>query len=265
MAETFVNPFEKKKTSFVNPFQDKKKEIKDVSIFGTTFDTKTAEPVEEKPKEKFKNPFEEEVGVGQNIYRTAVGALRDVAQGVVDFSDWIDSPLEVISPEKFKGGLVKTEEDGYQFLYGDEYKEAKERLEAQDIKAINLPKVSEPTYPGGSFVRDFAGFLIPFSKLKMITPVSKLGKGTEIVARGALAEQLAFSPYEQRISNLVEQYPLLSNPVTEYLQANPEDTESEARLKMAMEGVLTGGVIESFMPVFKGAKNLLLEKKNQLL
>ena len=93
MAETFVNPFEKKKSSFVNPFQDKKKEIKDVSIFGVTLDTKTAEPIEEKPKEKFKNPFEEEVGVGQNIYRTAVGALRDVAQGVVDFSDWIDSPL----------------------------------------------------------------------------------------------------------------------------------------------------------------------------
>ena len=261
MAEAFVNPFDKKKSSFVNPFETKKKEIKDVSIFGVTFDTKTAEPIEEKPKEKFKNPFEEQIGVGQNIYRTAVGALRDVAQGVVDFSDWIDSPLELISPEKFKGGLVKTEEDGYQFLYGDEYKEAKERLEAQDIKAIDLPKVSEPTYPGGSFVRDFAGFLIPFSKLKMITPVSKIGKGTEIIARGIVAEQLAFSPYEERISNLIQQYPSLQNPVTKYLQANPEDTESEARLKMAMEGVLTAGVVESFMPIFKGAKNLLFGKK----
>jgi len=34
----------------------------------------------------------------------------------------------------------------------------------------------------------------------MLTPTSKIGKGTEIVARGALAEQLAFSPYEQRLS-----------------------------------------------------------------
>lgn len=208
-----------------------------------------------------KEKDEEQIGVGQNIYRTAIGALRDVAQGVVDFSDWIDSPLELIAPGKFKGGLVKTEEDGYQFLYGDEYKEAKESLEAQDVKAIDLPKVSEPTYPGGSFVRDFAGFLIPFSKLKLVTPVSKLGRGTEIAARGVLAEQLAFSPYEERISNLVQQYPSLQNPVTEYLQANPEDTESEARLKMAMEGVLTGSVIESFMPVFKGAKNILFGKK----
>ena len=197
---TIVDPFEKKETQLVDPFENKTNQIVD--------------PFEKKEPSKIEDPFEEQVGVGQNIYRTAIGALRDTAQGIVDFSEWLDSPLEIISP-KLKGGVVKTEEDGYQFLYGDEYKEAKSKMKSQGVKVIDLPKVSQPTYPGGGFVRDFAGFLIPFSQLKMVSPVSKLGKGTEIVARGAIAEQLAFSPYEQRVSNLVEQYPSLQNPVTE--------------------------------------------------
>ena len=187
-----------------------------------------------------KKKIENEVGVGENIYRTAVGTLRDLSQGVADFSSWVESGL----PKSIQAGIVKTNEDGYQVLFGNDYVEAKEKLESQGIKSINLPKIEEPTYFGGSFVRDVAGFLIPFSKLKMITPVSKIGKGAEIVARGAIAEQLAFSPYEQRLSNLVQQYPSLQNPLTEYLQSDPEDSESEARFKMSLEGILTGGIIE---------------------
>ena len=255
MAVTFEEA--KKKESIT--FESLKKEEKDLE--SVTFESlqkeKKTQPITFESLKKEQD--EDQIGVGQNIYRTAIGALRDTAQGIVDFSEWLDSPLEIISP-KLKGGVVKTEEDGYQFLYGDEYKEAKSKMKSQGVKVIDLPKVSEPTYPGGSFVRDFAGFLIPFSQLKMVSPVSKLGKGTEIVARGAIAEQLAFSPYEQRVSNLVEQYPSLQNPVTEYLQADINDTESEARLKMAIEGVVTGVAAESLIPVFKGAKNILFGK-----
>lgn len=164
---TIVDPFENKK-QIVDPFVKK-------------------EPLEN--QSKIEDPFEEDIGVGENIYRTAVGALRDVAQGTIDFSEWVESKL----PTSIQAGLVKTDEDGYQVLYGDEFVEAKERLKSQGIKSIEIPKVEEPTYFGGSFVRDLTGFVVPFSRLKMITPVSKIGKGTEIVARGAVAEQLAFS------------------------------------------------------------------------
>ena len=211
---TIVDPFEKKEIEIKDPFQEEKPQLKD--------------------------PFEEEIGVGENIYRTAVGALRDVAQGTADFTDWVEG----LVPRNLRAGVVKTEEDGYQVLFGEEYSEAVDKLRSQGIKVINLPKIEEPTYFGGSFVRDVGGFIIPFSRLKMVTPLSKTGKAAEIVARGAVAEQLAFSPYEQRLSNLVQQYPSLQNPLTEYLQSDPEDTESEARFKMALEGVITGGLIE---------------------
>ena len=213
--------------------------------------------IEKKKDFEVKDPFKEEVGVGENIYRTAVGALRDVAQGTVDFTDWVEGFV----PDKFRAGIVKTEEDGYQVLFGNEYSEAVDKLRSQGIKSINLPKVKEPTYWGGSFVRDLTGFVIPFSRLKMITPVSKLGKGTEIVARGAVAEQLAFSPFEQRLSNLIESNPKLSNPISEYLKADPKDTESEARLKMALEGTITGGTLESVFSLIKGVKNIRNKNK----
>ena len=196
---------------------------------------------------------EEGVGIGENIWRTAVGALRDVGQGTIDFTDWIESKI----PTALQAGLVKTEEDGYQVLTGQEYVNAKESLRSKGIKSINLPKVPEPEYFGGSFIRDLTGFIIPFSKLKLLNPTSVLGKGTEIVARGTVAEQLAFSPFEQRLSNLVAEYgPEFSKPLANYLKADINDTESEARFKMAIEGTILGGTIESVIALAKSVKNM---------
>lgn len=196
---------------------------------------------------------EEGVGIGENIWRTAVGALRDVGQGTIDFTDWIESKI----PTALQAGLVKTEEDGYQVLTGKEYVNAKESLRSKGIKSINLPKVPEPEYFGGSFIRDLTGFIIPFSKLKLLNPTSVLGKGTEIVARGTLAEQLAFSPFEQRLSNLAAEYgPEFSKPLANYLKADINDTESEARFKMAIEGTILGGTIESVIALAKSVKNM---------
>jgi len=231
---TIVDPFENK-TQIVDPFVKK-------------------EPLEN--QSKIEDPFEEDIGVGENIYRTAIGAVRDLSQGVVDFSSWVESTL----PTSIQAGLIKTDEDGYQFLYGDEFVNAKEKLKSQGIKSIELPKIEEPTYFGGSFVRDLTGFVVPFSRLKMITPVSKIGKGAEIVARGAVAERLAFSPFEQRLSNLIESNPKLANPVTAYLKADPDDTESEATFKMALEGSITGSAIEGIISLAKTVKPLFLSK-----
>jgi hypothetical protein len=218
-------------SNIIDPFLDKKKEIKD--------------------------PFEDEVGVGENIYRTAVGALRDVAQGTIDFTEWIDAKI----PTNFNAGVVKDDE-GVRVLWGDEFKEAKERLKEKGIEGINLPRVPEPEYFGGSFIRDLTGFVIPFSKLKYLKPITKTGKAAEIVTRGAIAEQLAFSPFEQRLSNLAAEHgPAFTKPLANYLKADPNDTESEARFKMALEGMGLGGTIESIIGLAKVSKSLFLGKQ----
>ncbi len=50
--------------------------------------------------------------------------------------------------------------------------------------------------------------------------------------------------HEERLSNLIQQFPELANPVTEYLQAKPDDKAAEGRLKNSLEGLLIGSLAE---------------------
>jgi hypothetical protein len=162
------------------------------------------------------SPFEkkEKVGFATNLFRTLGGAARDVTQATIDLAQDI-SPTGPGKP------------------FGN--------------PKITLPEVEEPTYLGGSFARDVAGFLPVFTKVaKVLDPIKatttkqKIAKGAGI---GAVAEQFAFSPYEQRISNLIQSK--LPNPVTEYLQADPNDKSAEARFKMALEGAALGVPVDA--------------------
>lgn len=54
---------------------------------------------------------------------------------------------------------------------------------------------------------------------------------------GAAAGALVFDPWEERLSDLVEQFPSLSNPVTRFLSADPDDSAAEGRFKNALEGI----------------------------
>ena len=162
------------------------------------------------------SPFEkkEKVGFATNLFRTLGGAARDVTQATID-------TLQDISPT----GPGKP--------FGN--------------PKLTLPEVEEPTYLGGSFARDVAGYLPVFTKfakvldpIKAVTNKQKIAKGAGI---GAIAEQFAFSPYEQRISNLIQSK--LPNPVTEYLQADPNDSAATARFKMALEGAALGVPVDA--------------------
>ena len=128
-------------------------------------------------------------------------------------------------------------------------------FESSPLENVKFDKIKEPEYFGGSFLRDVTGFAIPF------LGVSQVAKGVNVVTKikpaktlagklaqsvafgsgvGAVAEQFAFSPYETRMSNLVESFPTLANPITEYLAANTADSEEEARKKMLFEGAIIG-------------------------
>lgn len=55
------------------------------------------------------------------------------------------------------------------------------------------------------------------------------------------------APNEERLANLIQQFPELNNPITDYLQAKPDDSEAEGRFKNALEGLMVGLVAEPFM------------------
>jgi len=205
-----------------------------------------------KPKDPFlKNtdPFlESEVGIGENIFRTLGGAARDVAQATLD----VGSDLEKAIP---LGGFSTQDNPETEEVEGFRYVGPKElKLLNEYYGGIKLPEVQEPTYPGGSFVRDVTGFLAPVSVVnKAATPIKAVTTGQKIAKSagvGAVAEQFAFSPYEQRISNLVQSVPSLQNPVTEFLQADPNDSAATARFKMALEGGAVGIPVDAALRAF---------------
>jgi hypothetical protein len=45
-----------------------------------------------------------------------------------------------------------------------------------------------------------------------------------------------FDPHEGRLSNLVQQFPSLRNPITEYVQATPEDNIAERQRQRSLSG-----------------------------
>ena len=67
------------------------------------------------------------------------------------------------------------------------------------------------------------------------------GKG---MIAGSVTDFVVFNPHEERLSNLIQQFPELANPVTEYLQAKPDDKAAEGRLKNSLEGLLIGSLAE---------------------
>lgn len=175
----------------------------------------------------------EKVGFAKNLFRTLGGAARDIAQSTIDLA-------QDIGPS------------GPGFVFGDDpntpeiEKGIRFTKDVGDAR-IKLPTVSEPTYFAGPFARDVATFVPAFTKVGSLasgitatTTKQKIAKGAGI---GAVAEQFAFSPYEQRISNLIQSK--LPNPVTEYLQADPNDKAAEARFKMALEGAALGVPVDA--------------------
>lgn len=77
------------------------------------------------------------------------------------------------------------------------------------------------------------------------------GPAVQAVARGALGDLIAFDEHDQRLSDLVEQFPALRNPITGYLAADPNDSFVEGKTKQALEGVLGNALAET---LFRGVK-----------
>lgn len=211
-----------------NPFGDTP--IGETNPFGDTPVNQTS---------PFEIPKKEKAGFGTNLYRTIGGALRDVVAGTLDVMAF----KEKFSPIELTRAYAQAQASG-DSSFSNILGTVLQQENPLNIAAKSIPKVEEPDYFGGSLARDVLGFSIPAAPIsKLAAPLQaatlsqKLFKGAAV---GSAAEQFAFSPYEERISNVIQAYPSLQNPITEFLQADPNDNEAQARLKMAVEGSAIG-------------------------
>ena len=193
--------------------------------------------------------------------RAVLGGARDAGQEFLDavhsLGMWSSENLGKLGIDL---GKVRIDDNGIRWMEGTE-----------GTKPIPLPEVKEPDTVSGGIYRDVAQFITGFlpalkgvkmagvgtkatqAAQKYVPPllgkhsdslVKGAGKATEAMLAGAITEATVFDPYEERASDFVESIPALKNPVTDYLKADPEDHEAEARFKRSLEGLGFGALTE---------------------
>src|SRR6185312_2302814 len=119
---------------------------------------------------------------------------------------------------------------------------------------VDEKTVASPTSVTGGLVKNVAQFLTGLALTKRTmgavgVPTSAPGAAGYALsaAQGAAANFAAFDPHQNRLSNLIEKFPALSNPVTQYLSSQPGDSDAEGRFKNALEGLGLGALTDGFM------------------
>lgn len=118
---------------------------------------------------------------------------------------------------------------------------------------------------GGSMTEGVTQFLTGFipiagqvSKVGKLSKVGKAGKRSlnlkGAAVSGAIADATMFQAQEARLSNLIQSFPSLENPVTQYLASDEDDGEIEGRFKNAVEGLAIGGVVDSLVQGVKAIR-----------
>jgi len=133
---------------------------------------------------------------------------------------------------------------------------------------LHMPETKEPENMKQSFVRGGVQFAIPFTGwYKALSFGYKFLKGGKKAAdtfkkswaadfgiatgAGAITDVVHFEAEDPTLSNLIQQYPHLQNPITNFLATDPNDSEGLNRFKRAVEGAGLG----AFFPViFKGVQ-----------
>lgn len=147
------------------------------------------------------------------------------------------------------GGLKSTFETK-DFLFGDTPRE-RQSAARQFVEGVDENIKQESPILGGlaSGIGQFATAMIGLGKFGVLAKsIPTIGRGAVAVegmkggatavevAKAALAGAVAFDPYEERLSNLIQGTPL-ANPISQWLAAKPEDTAAEGRMKNALESV----------------------------
>lgn len=86
---------------------------------------------------------------------------------------------------------------------------------------------------------------------------SHAGIAAQGAAKGFAADFMAFDGLEGRLSDMVQQYPALQNPITSYLSSSPDDTQAEGRLKNALEGFGIGATVDVVLAGFRAYRGHL--------
>ena len=148
-------------------------------------------------------------------------------------------------------------------------------LEAGDKKSIEetgvledvIPAVDNPVSFTGQAIETITQFVSGFGPLAKAArgliggvKIIKGQRALENALIGGVAQSISFDPHEDRLANLIETVPEISNPITSYLSADPSDTNAEGRIKNFLEGTGLGVIGEGLFQAVKLIKNARASK-----
>lgn len=166
--------------------------------------------------------------------------------GSAETADHPSVMLEVLAaPFRGAEGAVRSAYNGLDLMTGDALPDYSE----------NFLGTSQTTE--GAMVEGVSQFLTGFVPVLGVATrgarLAGLGARAAGIAggagAGAFSDFVAFEGHEERLSNLIQRYPQLQNPVTEFLAADADDSEVEGRFKNALEGLALGALTEPTLRV----------------
>lgn len=190
------------------------------------------------------------LGVFKETPRAIFTGARDAYQNTLnmarEFGDYLES-----GPFKDLPAGVTWDPSGIHIATGAE-------LQNPDIVRpadyANIPHVMDnPKTITGGLIKGATQFLVSLKGINKLSGAAGIPEATGVAGygltalKGALASFAGFDPHQQRLSNLIQQFPALQNPVTDYLASKPDDNAAEGRFKNSLEGLGMGLVTDGFV------------------
>lgn len=201
---------------------------------------------------------EEGAGFLQEAYRAIAGGAGAAFEEIGETIDWAsENAVSALTGGK---DVYWTQEDGLEWLDIDEAARRDDipawqtRPLLGDGGTIDLPEVADNETLVGGFARGATQFLVGYATLGRQLKMAKSGVVATGLARGAVTDFATFDAHEDRLSNFIQQYPGLQNPVTEFLAADEDDSILEGKLKNAVEGAGLGVATEGVARLFRAFK-----------
>ncbi len=178
------------------------------------------------------------IGFGGHVEDISLGVFNGARQAVLNTVDGLVSLAEGAVQFVAQDESIEFDKDVSRTVRGGEqaFFDTVTFGATEDVKPTDTPDTF-----GGGLAKGLTQFLVGFVGPSKF--IKAAGVGSTII-RGALAggvaDFFAFGAHEERLSNLVNTFPALRNPVTEYLASDEDDSELEGRLKNFVEGGLLG-------------------------
>lgn len=180
--------------------------------------------------------------VATGTLETAAAVASDVGLGLVEAPGAVFGGL-VDAATEFTETVMQISDPVAQFL--ESTLPLGEAPGPRELFAPITP--DDPESVTGGLVRGVttfvAGFLPALKATRALSggkAITTAGQFAQFSAAGSLADVAVIDEQEENLANLVQEFPALANPVTEFLAASPGDGVAFAKFKLAVEGLGIG-------------------------